>query len=58
MESDMHGLREESVPAQCRCGYKWSTKTKKVYVSCPGCHYPMKTEVAIRNAKEADMVTP
>lgn len=53
----MHGLREESVPAQCRCGYRWQTKTKKIYVSCPGCHYPMKTEVAIKNAKETEVVT-
>lgn len=51
IRSTKDGFREDPVKICClRCGYTWSTRTKKGVCSCPNCRYPNNTEKAIARA--------
>lgn len=45
-------ITDDKVRVKCVCGYRWGTKTKLQYISCPNCRHTNKLEDAIRREKE------
>lgn len=55
VRSTKEGFREEPVAVKClRCGYRWSSRSRKQRCSCPNCQYPNNIEKAIANAAGSD----